>query len=228
MAPTIKCKKNIHEYHRRAIISLLMWNKCTIPDLFLNEGGSVFTSLLELMIWTEHFLPLSCQSTSLCLGDKVRQLSKWLFGGCFDWHVALELQKSASRFPRDTTCLAQGTFVRSIFISLLFSQPISPGHSVRHHLSLTVKLSSVCVCVFVSVCLCECACVFVYVGPPVSLCWLGACRHVSYGCPKDNPQSRLQRNEQRRWMFSEHRRISLKQPVLRLIDLLNHSRWMLT
>ena len=72
--------------------------------------------------------------------------------------MALEQQKSASRFPRDTTCLAQGTFVRSIFISLLLSQPISPGHSVRHHLSLTVKLSRVCVC------LCGRACVFVYAG----------------------------------------------------------------
>lgn len=41
-------------------------------------------SLLEVMIQTEHILPLSCQSTSLCLGDKVRQLSEWLFGGCFD------------------------------------------------------------------------------------------------------------------------------------------------
>ncbi len=223
MAPTIECKKIIHEYQRRVVISLFMWNKCTIPDLFLNDGGSF---LSKLMTRAEHILPLSCQSTSLCLGDKVRQLSEWLFGGCFDWHVALELQKSASRFARDTTCLAQGTFVRSIFISLLLRQPISPGHSVRHHLSLTVKLSRVCA--FVSARLCECACVFVYAGPPVSPQWLGACRRVSYGCPKDNPQSKLQRNEQRRWMFSEHRRISLKLPVWRLIDLLNHRRWMLT
>lgn len=176
------------------------------------------------MIWPEHILPLSCQSTSLCLADKVRQLSEWLFGGCFDWHVALELQKSATRIPRDTTCLAQGTFVRSIFISLLLSQPISPGHSVRHHLSLTVKLSRVCV--FVSVCASEY--MFVYVDPPVSRHWLGVCRCVSHGCPKDNPQSRRQRNEQGRWMFSEHRTISLQLPGLHLIDLLNHSRWLLT
>lgn len=75
-----------------------------------------------------------------------------------------------------------------------------------------------CVCVYVCLRLSVCAsgCVFVYVGPPVSLRWLGACRRVSHGCPKDNPQSRLQRNEQRRWMFSEHRRISLQLPVLAL------------
>lgn len=177
---------------------------------------------LFFFLRTEYIPPLSCQSTSLCLGDKVCQLSEWLFGACFDWHVALKQQKSASRFPGDTTCLAQGTFVRSIFISLLLSQPISAGHSVRHHLALTVKLSRVCLSVSVTVR------VFVYVCPPVFLRWPGACRRVSHACPKDNPQSRLQRNERRRWMFSEHRRISLTLPVLRLIDLLNHSGWMLT
>lgn len=165
---------------------------------------SFFFFFLSQKLWygLNAILPLSCQSTSLCLGDKVRQLSEWLFGGCFDWHLALEQQKSATRFPRDTTCLAQGTFVRSIFISLLLSQPISPGHSVRHHLSLTVKLSRVCVraCVRLSV--------------PVFPRRLGpGRRRVSYGCPKDNPQSGLWRNERRRWMFSEHRRISLKLPV---------------
>lgn len=132
------------------VISLFTGNKCTIPDLCLNDAGVC----REPTTWPQRFLPLSCQSTSLCQGDKVRQLSEWLFGGCFDWHVALQLQKSATSFPRDTTCLAQGTFVRSIFISLLLSQPISPGHSVRHHLSLTANLSSVCVCVCGPVCIC--------------------------------------------------------------------------
>lgn len=104
----------------------------------------------ELTTVPKYFLPFSCQSTSL--GDKVCRPSAWLFGACLDWHVALKLQKSALRCPGDTTCLAQGTFVRSIFISWLFSQPISPGHSVRHHLSLTVKLSGVCV----RACMCVC------------------------------------------------------------------------
>lgn len=144
----------------------------------------------ELTQGPEYILPFSCQSASLCLGDKLCQLSVWLFGARFDWRLALELQKSALRFPRDTTCLAQGTFVRSIFISLLFSQAISPGHSVRRHLSLTVKLSLVCASVW-------CA----------SVCLSGT-RCMSHECPKDNPWSRWWQNELRRWMFSQHRRIS--------------------
>lgn len=102
--------------------------------------------------------------------------------------MALEQQKSASGFPGDTTCLAQGTFVRSIFISLLLIRPISPGHSVRRHLSLTVKLSRVCELRLV--CLCERA--------SASVSALAACRRVSYGCPKDNPQRRPQWNERGR------------------------------
>lgn len=130
---------------------------------------------VSVFIGIEHVLALSCQSTSLCLGDKVRQLSEWLFGGCFDWHVALKQQKSASRFPGDTTCLAQGAFVRSIFISLLLSQPISSGHSVRHHLSLTVKLSKVCVSVYVCLYRLVCLCFWVHV---VIVCHIGVPRTV--------------------------------------------------
>ena len=102
--------------------------------------------------------------------------------------MALELQKSASRFPRDTTCLAQGTFVRSIFISLLLSQPISPGHSVRHHLSLTVKLSRVCA----SVCLWERARVFVCVS--ASACVRVAVCHV--GVPRTIVRAEMSREDE--------------------------------
>lgn len=96
--------------------------------------------------------------------------------------MALEQQKSASGFPGDTTCLAQGTFVRSIFISLLLIRPISPGHSVRHHLSLTVKLSRVCVCVRSGLCVCASA------RLPVFLHWLrvAAC-HM--GVPRTIPSA---------------------------------------
>lgn len=141
-------------------------------------------------------LPFSCQSISLWLGDKVFQLSVWLFGACIDWHVPLQLQKSASQFPRDTTCLAQGTFVRSIFISLLFSQPISPGHSVRRYLSLTVKLSVVCVC-----------------ERAMRIC-VSVWNSMHVTCPKDNPWSSWQQNELWRLMFSHHRSVSLQLPWL--------------
>lgn len=135
-----------------------MWNKCTIPDVFLNECSRFFFFSYiqaELTMWTEHILPLSCQSTSLCLGDKVSQLSEWMFGGCFDWHVALEQQKSASRFP--------GTLL------VWLREPlweVSSSHCCSVSPFLQATVSGIiylwqwscleCVCLFMSPCMCVC------------------------------------------------------------------------
>lgn len=142
---------------------------------------------VELTVWTEHNLLLSCQSTSLCLGDKVSQLSKWMFGGCFDWHVALEQQKSASRFP--------GTLL------VWLREPlweVSSSHCCSVSPFLQATVSGIiylwqwscleCVCLFMSPCACVSICGPACVLPAlaqahVAVCHMGVPRTIrGAGC----------------------------------------------
>lgn len=129
---------------------------------------------LQVCVWVINFVSFRC--------------------GCLE-HVLTDVRPSSYKspprgFPGTPLVWLRELLWGSIFISLLFSQAISPGHGVRRHLSVTVKLSVVCASVW-----CASGC-------------LSGTRCMSHECPKDNPWSRWWQNELRRWMFSQHRTIS--------------------